>query len=93
MLVEREWGQHARMPTSGLDDAALLRTLAAHDFNKTAAARALGIPRSTLRDRLSKLDAACAGDSDADAPGGDGADDSGAPGPAQARACADSPDP
>jgi DNA-binding NtrC family response regulator len=43
--------------SGALDDAALLKALAAHDFNKTAAARALGIPRSTLRDRLSKLEA------------------------------------
>ncbi|MEZ4323650.1 MAG: sigma 54-interacting transcriptional regulator [Polyangiales bacterium] len=41
--------------SSGLSDEALLDALAAHDFNKTAAARALGIPRSTLRDRLSKV--------------------------------------
>jgi transcriptional regulator of acetoin/glycerol metabolism len=40
-----------------IDDEALLRALAAHAFNKTAASRALGIPRSTLRDRLDKLHA------------------------------------
>jgi DNA-binding NtrC family response regulator len=41
--------------SSALDDATLWRALAAHAFNKTAAARTLGIPRSTLRDRLAKM--------------------------------------
>ena len=47
-----------------VDDEALLRALAEHSFNKTAASRALGIPRSTLRDRLDKLQTEAGGDDD-----------------------------
>jgi len=62
------------MGSRPIDDEALLRALAAHDFNKTAASRALGIPRSTLRDRLDKLHA-----------GADGTDDPGEVGRATLR--------
>lgn len=41
-----------------------LMALAEHSFNKTAASRALGIPRSTLRDRLDKLQTEAGGDDD-----------------------------
>ncbi len=50
--VERALADVAAVPTRGLSVETLERAVAQHAGNLAAAARALGIPRSTLRDRL-----------------------------------------
>ncbi len=70
--VARALARVGGAPSPKSDDRGLLEVLARHGGNTAAAASALGIPRTTLRDRLRRAARARAGEADAGAPDGGG---------------------
>ncbi len=52
--IERALSQLSARPTDALNESAVQDAIAQHGGNISAAARALGVPRSTLRDRARK---------------------------------------